>query len=144
MQEKSLTSQRLGYDGIHNGGSQLSDFQITPALTKSCLLSYQRYKWELEKNAEEKASNSADLKCKRKHDEIQKVKKQRMDLEATIKAFKDGIIKETLLVYDNQDLSLTAKAAVFCRTLKQKEETLAVLTTTQEKLEGEHKDLLLM
>ena len=58
-----------------------------------------------------------------------------MDLKATIKALKDGIIKETLLVYDNQDLSLTAKAAVFCRTLKQKEETLAVLTTAQEKLE---------
>ena len=32
MQEKFLTSQRLVYDTKHNGGSQLSDFQITPAL----------------------------------------------------------------------------------------------------------------
>ena len=66
-----------------------------------------------------------------------------MDLEAIIKALKDGIIKETLHADDNQDLSSTAKAAGFCRTLKQKEETHAVLTTAQEKFEGEYKDLLL-
>ena len=69
--------------------------------------------------------------------------KQRMDLEAIIKALKDGIIKETLHADDNQDLSSTAKAAGFCRTLKQKEETHAALTTAQEKFEGEYKDLLL-
>ena len=128
MQEKSLTSQRLVYDAIHNGSSQLSDFQITPALRKSCLLSYQRYKLELEKNAKEKANNSADLKRKIKHDEIQKVIKQKMDLESTIKALKDGIIKDTLLADDNQGLSSIAKGAAFRRTLKKKEETLAELT----------------
>ena len=40
-------------------------------------LSYKRYKLELRKNAEEKASNSADLKRKIEHDEIQKVKNKR-------------------------------------------------------------------
>ena len=59
------------------------------------------------------------------------------------KGIKDGIIKEILLADDNQNLSSTAKAAAFCRTLKQKEETLTVLTTAKEKLEGEYKDLLL-
>ena len=62
------------------------DFPITPALRKSCPLSYQRCKLGLEKNAEEKANNSADLKRKIKHDDTQKVKKQKIDLEATIKA----------------------------------------------------------
>ena len=66
-----------------------------------------------------------------------------MDLEAIIKALKDGIIKETLLADDKQDLSSTAKAAAFCRTLKKKKEIHAVLTTAQEKFEGEYKDLLL-
>ena len=66
-----------------------------------------------------------------------------MKLQATIKALKDGIIKETMLADNNQDLSQTAKAATFCRTLKQKEKILAVLTTAKEKLEGEYKDLLL-
>ena len=107
IQEKSLTPQRLVYDAIRNGGSQLSVFQITPALRKSCLLSCQRYKLDLEKKV-----NSVDLKRKIKH-EIQKVKKQNMVLEATIKALKDGIIKEALLADDNQDLPSTVKAAVF-------------------------------
>ena len=123
------------YDAIHNGGSKLYDFQITPALRKSCLLSYQKYRLELEKNAEGKANNSADLKCKAKDVKINKVKKQKMGLEATIKALKDGIIKEALLPDDKQDLCSTAKAAAFCRVSKQKDETLAVSTTAQEKLE---------
>ena len=53
------------------------------------------------------------------------------------------VSKEALVADDNQDLPSTAKAAVFWRTLKQKEETLAVLTSSQEKIEGEYKGLLL-
>ena len=56
---------------------------------------YQRYKLELEKNAKEKANNSADLKHKIKH-EIQKLKKQKMDLEATIKALKGYLCNKTI------------------------------------------------
>ena len=75
---------------------------------------------ELRKNTEEKVTNSADLKRKIEHDEIQKSEKQKMDLEATIKALKDVIMKKKLLANNNQDLSSIAKAAAFCRTLKQK------------------------
>ena len=56
-----------------------------------------------------------DLKRKIKEDEIKKVKKQKMDLEATIRALKDGIIKETLLSDNNHDLSSTGKVAAFYR-----------------------------
>ena len=38
MEEKSLKSQRLVYDTINNGNAKLTDFQITPASRKSCLL----------------------------------------------------------------------------------------------------------
>ena len=64
MEEKSLTSQRLVYDAIHDGNAKLTDFQITPALRKSCLLSHQQYKMELEKKVEEKQRSSTDLKLK--------------------------------------------------------------------------------
>ena len=74
MEEKSLTSQRLVYDAIHDGNAKLTDFQITPALRKSCLLSHQQNKMELEKKAEEKQRSSTDLKRKMKHDEISNVK----------------------------------------------------------------------
>ena len=38
MEEKSLKSQRLVHDTINNGNAKLTDFQITPASRKSCLL----------------------------------------------------------------------------------------------------------
>ena len=92
MEEKSLTSQRLVYDAIRDGNAKLTDFQITPALRKGCLLSHQQQKMELEKKAEEKQCSSTDLECKMKHDEISNVKKQRVELEATIQSLTDGII----------------------------------------------------
>ena len=93
-------------------------------MRRNCLLSYQKYKLE-QKRAEEKENSKADLKRKIKHEEIQQVKKQKMDLEeATIKALKDAIVKETLLANGNQDLSSTAKAAAFCRSLKKKRKLL--------------------
>ena len=97
---------------------------------------------ELEKKAEEKQRSSTDLKRKMKHDEISNVKKQRVELEATVQSLTDGIIKEALLADDKKDPASTAKAAAFCRALNQKKETLAVLTKAQEKLEAEYKGLL--
>ena len=35
MEEKSLTSQRLVYDAVHDGNAKLTDFQITPTLTSA-------------------------------------------------------------------------------------------------------------
>ena len=120
MEEKSLTSQRLLYDAIHNGNPKLTDFQIIPTLRKSCLLSHQQYKMELEKKAEEKQLSSTYLKCKMKHDKISNLKKQRVELEATIQSWMDGIIKEALLADDKKDPASTAKAAAFCCVLNQK------------------------
>ena len=102
MEEKSLTSQRLVYDAIHDGNAKLTDFQITPTLRKGCLLSHQQYKMELEKKVEEKQRSSTDLKCKMKHDKISNVKNQRVEIEATIQSSTDGIIKEALLADDKK------------------------------------------
>ena len=57
---------------------------------------------ELEKKVEEKQHSSTDLKCKMKHDETSNVKKQRVELEATIQSLTDGIIKEALLADDQR------------------------------------------
>ena len=103
MEEKSLTSQRLVYDAIHDGNAKLTHFQITLALRKGCLLSHQQYKMELEKKVEEKQGSSTDLRRKMKHDKISNVKKQRVEIEATIQSSTDGIIKEALLADDKKD-----------------------------------------
>ena len=77
-----------------------------------------------------------------KHDEVSNVKKQRVELEATIQSLTDGIIKEALLADDKKDPASSAKGAAFYRALNQKKETLAVLTKAQENLEAEYKRLL--
>ena len=48
------------------------------------------------------------------------VKKQKLILEKAISALREGIITETLAADKSKDLSNTAKATSFCRTLKEK------------------------
>ena len=75
MQEKSLASQRLVY-AIHNGGSQLSGFQITPALRKSCLLS--------------KVQTGTGKECQRKSKQQCRFETQNKTWDPEIEKAKDG------------------------------------------------------
>ena len=65
-----------------------------------------------------------------KHGKISNVKKQRVELEATIQSLTDEIIKEALLADEKKVPALTRKVA-FCRALNQNKETLPVLTKAQ-------------
>ena len=69
------------------------------------MLSYQKYKLELEKAAEKKTKSNRELKRKQKFDEI------------------EGFEKETLEADKNQDLGSISKAASFLCTIKEKEKT---------------------
>ena len=73
------------------------------------MLSYQKYKLELEKAAEKKTKSNRELKRKQKFDEI------------------EGFEKETLEEDKNQDLGSISKAASFLCTIKEKEKTLTEL-----------------
>ena len=73
------------------------------------MLSYQKYKLELEKAAEKKTKSNRELKRKQKFDEI------------------EGFEKETLEADKNQDLGSISKAASFLCTIKEKEKTLTEL-----------------
>ena len=113
MEEKSLISQRLVYDAIHDGNAKLTDFQITPALRKSCLLSHQQYKQE--------QRSSTDLKRKMGHDEISNVKKQRVELEATVQSLTDETIREALLADDKKRPSINCESCCFLSCIESKE-----------------------
>ena len=69
--------------------------------------------------AEEKQRSTTDFKRKMKHDEISNVKKQRVELEATVQSLTDGIIKEALLADDKKDPASTAKTAALRRASNQ-------------------------
>ena len=57
MKEKSINSHRNVYDGIQqNSSNKVSDFPILAEMRKSCSLSHQRYKDDLEKKQETSCS----------------------------------------------------------------------------------------
>ena len=56
MKEKSITSQRTVYDGIQQHSSnKVSNFPVSAEMRKSCSLSHQRYKDDLEKKKQERS-----------------------------------------------------------------------------------------
>ena len=98
MKEKSITSQRTVYDGIQQHSSnKVSDFPISAEMKKSCSLSHQRYKDNLEKNKKEAVESDLILKQKAKDKEIQKVKQKVFEIESCIKSPGEEVFKQTLL-----------------------------------------------
>ena len=122
MQEKSLTCQRVVYYALQD--KKIYEIEIDQQLRKSCQLSYQKYEAELELLGNEDKKTERDIKRKLKLDEIETVKKKKLNIQSSIDALKEGIFTETLAADENQDLTLTAKAASFCRTMKEKQKTL--------------------
>ena len=62
------------------------------------------------------------LKHKSTEDELQNAKKQKIDLETSIAALRESLVKETLAADKTKDMGNLAKAAAFCRDAKGKEE----------------------
>ena len=139
MKEKLITSQRTVYDDIQQHSSnKVSDFPISAKMRKSFNLSHQRYKDDLEKNKKEAVESDFVLKWKAKDEEIQKVTQKILGIESCIKSLREEVFKQTLLADEKQDLVCAAKAASFCRTLKEKEETRKELVIALKKLEEEY------
>ena len=110
-------------------------------MRKSCSLSHQRCKDDLEKNKKKAVESDLILKRKAKDEEIQKVKQKILGIESCIKSLREEVFKQTLLADEKQDLVCAAKAASLCRTVKEKEETRKELVTALKKLEEEYKKL---
>ena len=121
LQAKSLISRRLIYDTLIYTDSELHSFTISPALCKSCKFAFSKYIADLERQREEKIAVEQSLKRKSTEDELQNTKKQKINLEASIAAIKEGLVKETLAADKSRDMGNLAKAAAFCRDIKGKE-----------------------
>ena len=110
-------------------------------MRKSCKLAYQRYKQELEYSKQQQKQASKDLKRKSKFDELEKVKKQKLDVQNSIDSLIAGITQETLNAEASQDRSNIVKAASFLHSLQEKQITLKNLEEKQKMLEVEYKQL---
>ena len=112
QQERSLISQRLIYDSVQSSGIALHEFEVTPE-HRSCRLASQRYRQELENTKQEKESTTQELKRKNKAEEIEQVKKQKLNIQNLIASLRDGLEQETLNADVNKDLSCVASSSIF-------------------------------
>ena len=61
MLEESLTCQRVVYDALQACGKEIYEIEIDQELRKSCL-SYQKYKEEMKRKADEVKTTDRDMK----------------------------------------------------------------------------------
>ena len=81
------------------------------------------------------------MKRKLKIEEIDNIKKQKVNLEKIISSLRESAISETLAADENHDLLSTKKVAVFIKTLKEKEKILLDLNYIHIKLENQYKNI---
>ena len=93
----------------------------------------------MKRKADEVKTTDRDMKRILKMDEIVPMERQKMTIHCSIEVLKEGIFTETLAADEKRDLSLTAKAACFCRSLKDKEQTLEEYNDIILNLEKEYK-----
>ena len=89
-------------------------------------------------------SSKRNLKRKSKDDEIQQVKRQKINLEETIETLKQNLVSEAIASdgATKKDRDHATKAASFAKTLVEKEKTYKELCGIQEKLEVEYAALM--
>ena len=141
IQEKSLISQRIVYDTIQSCyDGKVLDFQVTPVLHKSCRQAHQKYKLELKNMKDSRKEDNFNLKRKLKQDEIQNVKKQKINVEDAINAFRKSFKSETAADKE-QDLNRLSMATAFVNMISEKEETLKQLSDVEKKKKNQKKNL---
>ena len=132
-------SKKVVYGALQASSKELYEIKIDQELRKSRLLSFQKYKEEMKRKADEVKTTDRDMKLVLKMNEIVTMKMQKMTIHCSIEVLKEGIFTETLAADEKRDLSLTAKAASFCRSLKYKEQTLEEYNDIILNLEKEYK-----
>ena len=88
-----------------------------------------------------KKEDNVNRKRKLKQEEIQNVKKQKLNVEDAINALRKSVNCETLAADQEQNLTRVSKAAAIIRMISEKEKTLRELTDAEKKLEKEFKSI---
>ena len=82
-----------------------------------------------------KKEENFNLEGKLKQEEIQNVRKQKINVKDAINALRISVKSETLAVDKEQDLIRLSMAAAFVNMISEKEETLKQLSDVEKKLE---------
>ena len=130
---------------MKKSGCTAGDFPITKELRKSCKLSRSRMQLDLKKKKEEETKNEQGLKRKAKLDELNDVKKAKIETMTCIETLKSNLATEAIASGNAKSTKAKAeastKAAAFASQMLSKEETLKTLQETEKQLEKEYKDM---
>ena len=129
IQEKSIVSQRLIYDGLKQEECPVSGFIISGELRKSCLLASQRYKSDLEKINSDKKNADISLKRSARLQEIEVVKSQKAKLQESVNFLRKQVEAGMINADKNQDLSALSLATACLQDSRKKEKTVRVRTS---------------
>ena len=93
--------------------SEQHTITISPALYKICKYAFFKYEADLERQREEKIAVEEFLKRKSTEDELQNAKKQKIDLETSVTALREGLVKETLAADKIKNIAILVKVWVW-------------------------------
>ena len=120
MQEKSIVSQRLIYDGLKQYECPVSEFTISWDLRKSCLLASQRYRSDLEKFNSDKKNADISLKRSAKLQEIEVVKSQKAKLQESVDFLRKRVEAGMINADKNQGLPALSVATAYLQDARKK------------------------
>ena len=118
-------------DSMKKSGCTAGDVPITKELRKSSKLSRSRVQLDLKK--EEETKNEQGLKRKAKLDDLNDVKKAKIETMSCIEILKSNLATE--------GITKSTKATAFASQMLSEEETLKTLQETEKQLEKEYKDM---
>ena len=113
LEAKSLIAGRLIHNHLKSEQIKSREFHIIPECRKNCKLTNDRCKLDLEKAKENKDLKMRNRKHKTKLEEIDKIKKQKLNVENTMSELQNEIKNETPVAEDYQNSTSLTKAASF-------------------------------
>ena len=141
LQEESLKGQRIIYDHIQSENRKLQDFKLTSELFSSCKSAHQSCTIALEEIKLNVTENEKKVKRKIIGDEINDVKKRKLDLETCIEILKKDADKLPFEAEQKNDLTLWIKTNSFWKTATEKAESIRVLDKAIVKLQEEKENM---
>lgn len=142
LSDDALIAQRLIYDTIKKLGDS-SEVPISRELRRSCKTAHSRMVLDKSKKEQEKLVCEKDLKRKAKLDEINELKKRKIDVNTSISVLSKNLTSAAIASGSsgNKARENAIKAAAFAKQMQEKETLLKELDGFEKKLNEEYKVL---
>ena len=145
LEELDLTSLRMVYDEIMYYGGEIKDFPIPTSLLIACQSAHQKYENDLDRKRAESQQLEVTNKRKLLIEELNIVKKRKIDEESLVKQLKDDSTRLIIEAGETSNVaqmqSLVVKGSSFKKTGEKKEKILVDYASSIEKMEEEIKQL---